>query len=246
MTPPAWRGRSTWAASTSTRTRCSPATSTTPTNCGSTWTRCPGSRGGGSSTSRWWPARCWRTTDSSRGRRRPAPGAFTSMPGSPRAGRSARCGWPPRPLPARSSGGCPTRQPAAGGRKSAKGCSSTSTRTPRTAPSRRPIPCGPLPTPGCRRRCVGTRSPTASPRRSPWPPCPAGSPKWVIRGRGWTTRSASLIGCSMLAEEMGPAGARAEGVRQEYRWPPQLNQAAHRGRPHQDQGRGDGRAGHLA
>ena len=98
-----------------------------------------------SSTSRWWPARCSRTTGWSRGRRRPAREASTSTRGSPRAGRSARCGWPPRPLPVKSSDGCPTRRPAVGGRKSARACSSTSTRTPRTAPSRRPTRCGPLP-----------------------------------------------------------------------------------------------------
>ena len=39
-----------------------------------------------SSTSRWWPARCWRTTGWSRGRRRPGRAAFTSMRASPRAG----------------------------------------------------------------------------------------------------------------------------------------------------------------
>ena len=38
--PPAWCGRSTWAASTSIRTRCAPTTSPTPTNCASTSTRC--------------------------------------------------------------------------------------------------------------------------------------------------------------------------------------------------------------
>ena len=80
-------------------------TSITPTNCASTWIQCRASRGSGSSTSRWWPARCWRTTAWSRGRRRRGRGAFTSTPGSPRAGGSARCGWPPRPLPVRSSGG---------------------------------------------------------------------------------------------------------------------------------------------
>ncbi len=36
-----WPGWRTWAASTSTRTRCGPRTSTIPTSCGSTWTRCP-------------------------------------------------------------------------------------------------------------------------------------------------------------------------------------------------------------
>ena len=40
--PPAWRGSSTSGASTSTRIRCAPKTSTTPTSCASTSTRCPG------------------------------------------------------------------------------------------------------------------------------------------------------------------------------------------------------------
>ena len=78
-----------------------------------------------------------------------------------------RCGWPPKRWPARSSDARPTWRPAAGGRKNAKGCSSTSTRTPRTARSRRRIRCGPRRMRGCRRRCTGTRSPTATPRRSP-------------------------------------------------------------------------------
>lgn len=44
------------------RTRCSPTTSITPTNCASTSIRCPGSPGGASWTSPWWRARCSRTT----------------------------------------------------------------------------------------------------------------------------------------------------------------------------------------
>ena len=75
MTPPAWPGRSTWAASTSTRIRCSPTISTTPTNYGSIWTRCPAWHGDRSSTSRRSPARCsriygltaWPKTSGSRG-----------------------------------------------------------------------------------------------------------------------------------------------------------------------------------
>ena len=122
----------------------------------------PGVSGSRSSTSRWWRAKCWTTTAWSRGRRRPGRGAFTSMPASRRIGGSPRSGWPPRPSRARSNGGSPTRQPAAGGRKNARACSSTSTRTPRTARSPRPIRCAPRPTRGCPRRCTGTRSPTAT------------------------------------------------------------------------------------
>jgi hypothetical protein len=39
-TPPRWPGWSTWAASTSIHTPCSPRISTIPTSCGSIWTRC--------------------------------------------------------------------------------------------------------------------------------------------------------------------------------------------------------------
>jgi DNA primase len=42
--------------------RCAPATSTTPTSCGSISTRCQAWCGNRSSTSRWWSARCWPTT----------------------------------------------------------------------------------------------------------------------------------------------------------------------------------------
>ena len=94
-----------------------------------------------------------------------------------RTGRTSRCGWPPRPSPARSNAARPSWRPAGGGRKNAASASSsTSTRTPRTAPSRRPTRCGRGPTPGCRRRCTGTRCPTAGPRRSPWRRCPRASP----------------------------------------------------------------------
>ena len=51
-TPPRWPGWSTSAASTSTRTRCWRRTSTAPTSCASTSTRCPASTGGRSSR---WP-----------------------------------------------------------------------------------------------------------------------------------------------------------------------------------------------
>ncbi|EUA91589.1 eukaryotic and archaeal DNA primase small subunit [Mycobacterium ulcerans str. Harvey] len=49
----------------------------------------------------------------------------------------------------------------------------------------------------------------------------------------------------MLAEELArPARSRRRG--QAPRWPPAAEHAADRSRPHQDQGRGDGRPGHLA
>jgi len=46
---------------------------------------------------------------------------------------------------------------AVGGRRNVTGCSSTSTRTPRTARWLRRTRCGPRRTRGCPRRCVGTR-----------------------------------------------------------------------------------------
>src|SRR5205807_6474550 len=71
--------------------------------------------------------------------------------------------WPSR---ARLSGAPPSTRPASGGRKNAGGCSSTTTRTPRTAPSRRPGRCGRHPTRGSRCRWPGTRSPAVIRRRS--------------------------------------------------------------------------------
>ena len=78
--------------------------------------------------------------------------AFTSTPASHRSGRSSRYAWPPRPWRVRWNGEHPISRPASGGRRNAKGCSSTSTRTPRTARSPRRIRCVPPPTRGCRCR----------------------------------------------------------------------------------------------
>lgn len=61
---------------------------------------------------------------------------------------------------------------------------------------------------------------------------------------GWTTRSVSSTGCWCWARRWGP-GAGAEGIRHGRR-PAPVGEAPHRDRPHQDQGRGAGRAGHLA
>ena len=66
---------------------------------------------------------------------------------------------------ARSSGACPAARPAAGGRRNARACSSTTTRTRATARSPRPTPCARCPTRACPVRWIGTRSPTSS-RRS--------------------------------------------------------------------------------
>ena len=69
----------------------------------------------------------------------------TSTPGSRRGGPSPRYGAPPRRSPARSSAARPTWRPAAGGRRSGRACSSTTTRTPRTARSPRPTRSAPTP-----------------------------------------------------------------------------------------------------
>ncbi len=50
----------------------------------------------------------------------------------------------------------------------------------------------------------------------------------------------------MLAEELGPPEKAPKGSGKRRRRQTRLIEAAHRNRPHQDQGRGDGRAGHLA
>ena len=145
--------------------------------------------------------------------------ASTSTRASRRTGRTSRCDWPPRRSPARSSAAHPTWRPAGGGRRNARASSSTSTRTPRTARSRRRTRCARARTPGCRRRCTGTRCPAAGPRRSPSRRCPRGSPRSAIRGRAWTTPVGGLDRLLQLAEELGPAekaqgrGARGSGNR---------------------------------
>jgi hypothetical protein len=63
-----------------------------------------------------------------------------------------RCGWPPRRWPARSSAGHPELATSHWWKEDRRGCSSTSTRTRRTARWPRPIRCGRRRTPGCRCR----------------------------------------------------------------------------------------------
>ena len=76
------------------------------------------------------------------GPRRPARAASMSSCGWNIAGASIRCAGPPWRWPAKSSGARPRWRRASGGRKSATGCLSTTTRTPRTGPSRPPTRCG--------------------------------------------------------------------------------------------------------
>ena len=146
-----WCGRSTSAAWTSTRIRCVPATWTIPTSCASTWIRCPASDGHRSSTWRRWRAR-------SRG---PWADGLAQDLGSRGFHIYARIAprWPfkqvrlaAETVGARSSAGHPSWPPATGGRRTGRGCSSTSTRTRRTARWPRPIRCGRRRTPGCRCR----------------------------------------------------------------------------------------------
>ena len=85
---------------------------------------------------------------------------------SSRAGRSPRCGARRSRSRARSSGARRRSRPRSGGRRSATACSSTTTRTPRTAPPARRTRCARCPTRASRRRSRGTRCPTAIRRTS--------------------------------------------------------------------------------
>ena len=103
------------------------------------------------------------TSGSSAGRRRRARAACTSTCASSGAGRSTRCAAPRWRWRARSSGARRRSPPASGGRKSATACSSTTTRTPRTARSPARTRCGRRRTRACRRRSPGTRSTSCEP-----------------------------------------------------------------------------------
>ena len=82
---------------------------------------------------------------------------------SSRAGRSPRSAARRSRWRARSSGARPSSPRASGGRRNATACSSTTTRTPRTARRPRPTRSGRRPTRGCPRRCCGTKSPACDP-----------------------------------------------------------------------------------
>ena len=171
---PGWPGSSTSAASTSTRTRSGPRTSTTPTSCGSTSTRC---RACAWSQIRDVALVCrealeavglvgWPKTSGSRGihinvRIEPTLDVRRGPPGGARA------------RPRRRARGRRRSRRASGGRRSATASSSTTTRTPRTGPSRRRTRSGRCRTRGSRCRSAGTRSPTSTPRTSRSRRCPA-------------------------------------------------------------------------
>ena len=87
----------------------------------------------------------------SAGRRRRGRAASTSTSASSVAGRTPRSAGPPSPSRATSSDACRTPRHRNGGRRSATACSSTTTRTPRTGPSRPRIPCGRCPMRASRR-----------------------------------------------------------------------------------------------
>ena len=150
---PRWPGSPTSAASTSTRTRSGPRTSTIPTSCASTsipvpgvpWADDPrrgaraprGARGGR-------PRRLAQDLGLARHPHQRAHRAALDL--SRGAARGAGAGPRRRSARARSS------PPASGGRRSATASSSTTTRTPRTARWPRPTRSGRCPTRGCRRR----------------------------------------------------------------------------------------------
>ncbi len=89
-------------------------------------------------------------------------------------GTTSRSGAPPSPWPARSSGACPRRRPASGGRRSATASSSTTTRTRATAPSPLGTPSVPSRTPRSAARSPGRRCPTSSPATCASTPSPPG------------------------------------------------------------------------
>ena len=85
------------------------------------------------------------TTSSSATRRRAARAASTSTSASSSAGPSRRSAAPRSRSRARSSAGCPARRRRSGGRRSARACSWTTTRTPRTTRSPRSTASAPVP-----------------------------------------------------------------------------------------------------
>ena len=136
-------------------------------------------------------------TTASRAFRRPAARAgSTSTSASTRGGTSSRCAARPSRSPARWNG-APRRSPrASGGRRSGAACSSTTTRTRATAPSRRPTASGRPRTPGCRHPFAGTRCPTSSTRSCESTPCRSEWPRSVIRAPTSTRTPARSPACS--------------------------------------------------
>ena len=214
-------------ASTSTRTRCGPRIWTIPTRLRIDLDPLPGSSGRRSATSPLWCASP-RDHGLTPWPKPPARAGFTFTHRSHRAGPSPRFGWPRRRWRAKSSAGRRTWPPANGGSRNGTGCSSTSTRTPRTAPWRRPARCAPIPMRGCRHRCCGTRCRTAGPNSSPSTRAAAlRRPRRPVDRNG--EDGGSLDALLRLAEELSPR-ARAQRCQtadrdrahqtRDGRWPP--------------------------
>ena len=127
----------------------------------------------------------------------------------------------PRLSPARSSGAGPTSPRRSGGRRSvAGGCSSTTTRTPATAPSPPPTRCAPTPRRGCRARSGGTSSTTSSSVTSRSRPCRRATSRSATSRPPSTTSSYSLTSLLELA-----ARDEAEGLG-DAPWPPNFAKQA--------------------
>ena len=127
-------------------------------------------------------------------------------------GRTSRSGWRRRRSPARSSGARPSWRPAGGGRRNAKASSSTSTRTPRTAPSPRPTRCV---APDAR---VSTplrwdEVPDCRPETSPWRRCPSASPSIGDPWEGMDDAAGGLDGSAGAAPRNSGPPRRRRRVR---------------------------------
>ena len=141
------------------------------------------------------PARCSMTWAWSAGRRPQARAVCTSWCASHRSGTSARCGSRPRPSPAKSrTGRRGSRQRAGGRRSAARACSSTSTRTRRTAPWPRPTRSA-LPDARVSTPLDWDEVRTRRPEEFTALTVPPGSPRSATRTRASTTRPARSPRC---------------------------------------------------
>ena len=114
----------------------------------------------------------------------------------------------------RSSGECRAGRRAAGGRRNARACSSTTTRTRATAPSPRPTRCAQCQTRACPVRLSGRRSPTSSPPSCASTRFPRGCASAATRPRTSTSTPGTLASLLELA-----ARDEREGLG-DAPWPP--------------------------